>query len=157
VEGDGGPPPQLRAAFSYAATGNSPAMVSKVVGVGSQYFFTTRDAGGAHLDGAKTYRLRLPPKVPVTQFWSVVVYDALRRSELANGQRVPSLSPYTAPVVNADGSVDVYFGPQAPQGTERNWIRTVPGRGWFPLLRFYGPTEAFFDKTWKPDDIVEVT
>jgi len=44
----------------------------------------------------------------------------------------------------------------APQGKEKNWVKTVPGKGWFPYLRFYSPTDAFFDKTWRPDDIVEI-
>jgi len=142
-----------RAAWNYAATGNSPAMVERTVGSGSQYLMATRDASGAFLDGGQNYRLHLPPNVPVKLFWSVVVYDALSRSELQNGEEFPSISQYTGPVPKADGSVDIYFGPQAPAGKEKNWIRTVPGKGWFLYLRFYSPTEAFFDKTWRPDDI----
>ena len=145
-----------RAAWNYAATGNSPAMVQRTVGSGSQYLVVTRDADGAFLDGGENYRLHLPPNVPVKLFWSVVVYDALSRSELQNGEKFPSVSQYTGPVANADGSVDIYFGPQAPAGKEKNWIKTVPGKGWFPYLRFYSPTAAFFDKTWRPDDIVEM-
>jgi hypothetical protein len=49
-----------------------------------------------------------------------------------------------------------YFGPQASKGEEKNWIKTVPGKGWFTYLRFYSPTEAFFNQTWQPDDIIEV-
>jgi hypothetical protein len=30
---------------------------------------------------------------------------------------------------NADGSIDLYFGPQAPSGGESNWLETVPGSG----------------------------
>jgi hypothetical protein len=145
-----------RAAWNYAATGNSPAMVQRTVGSGSQYLMATRDASGAFLDGGKNYRLHLPPNVPVKLFWSVVVYDALSRSELQNGEEFPSVSQYTGPVANADGSVDVYFGPQAAIGKEKNWIKTIAGKGWFLYLRFYSPTEAFFNQTWKPDDIVEV-
>jgi hypothetical protein len=115
----------------------------------------TRDASGAFLDGGKNYRLRLPPKIPVEKFWSVVVYDALSRSELQTDQKFPSVSTYTGPVANADGSLDIYFGPEAPQGQEKNWVKTVSGKGWFAYMRFYSPTKAFFDQTWKPDDIVE--
>jgi hypothetical protein len=145
-----------RAAWNYAATGNSPAMVQRTVGSGSQYLMVTRDASGTFLDGGKSYCFHLPPNVPVKLFWSIVVYDALSRSELRNGEKFPSVSQYTGPVTNADGSMDVYFGPQAQPGKEKNWIKTVPGRGWFTYLRFYSPTKAFFDQTWKPDDIVEI-
>jgi hypothetical protein len=54
---------------------------------------------------------------------------------------------------NADGSVDIYLGPSAPAGQKANWIQTVPGKGWFSLLRFYSPTEAFFDKSWQPGEL----
>ncbi|CAG4903893.1 hypothetical protein R54767_03021 [Paraburkholderia gardini] len=143
-----------RAGFAYAAIGMSPAMVDKVVGKGSQYIWTPRDSNGAWLDGAKSYRLHLPPDIPVKNFWSVVVYDAQSRSMLQNGEKFPSISQYTNPVINADRSVDIYFGPAAPKEQHVNWIRTVPGKGWFPIIRFYGPSQAFFDKTWQPDDIV---
>jgi hypothetical protein len=144
------------ASWFYQATGNSPAMVNKAVGVGSQYIWTPRDASGAFLDGGRKYRLHLPPNIPAQQFWSIIVYDALSRSELENGQPFPSINSYANPAANADGSLDVYFGPDAPAGKEQNWIRTVPGKGWFPWMRFYGPTAAFFDQTWKPDDIIEI-
>ena len=127
-------------------------MMDKNIGQGSQYLWAYRDADGAFLDGAKNYRLHVPPDIPIQNFWSVVVYDALSRSELQNGQPLPSVSGYTDPVINADGSVDITFAPQHPADAG-NWIATVPGRGWFPIFRFYGPTEAFFDKTWQLDDI----
>ena len=57
---------------------------------------------------------------------------------------------------NADGSTDLYFGPQAPAGKQGNWLATVPGEGYFVILRLYGPTKASFDKSWKPGDIEEV-
>ncbi len=146
-----------RAYVYYMALGNSPAMMAKNVGAGSQYLWTYRDDKGAFLDGAKAYKLHVEPNIPVNNFWSVLVYDALSRSELQNGQPFPSVSQYGDPNVNADGSVDVYFGPEMPKGQEKNWIQTVPGKGWFPIFRFYGPLEPFFDKTWKLNDIAELT
>ena len=142
-----------RAFVYYMGLGNSPAMMAKNVGAGSQYLWTYKDADGNLLDGAENYRLRVPAEVPINNFWSVVIYDALSRSELQNGQPWPSVSQYGEPKVNADGSVDIFFGPEMPQGQERNWIRTVPGRGWFPIFRFYGPLEPFFDKSWKLNDV----
>jgi hypothetical protein len=57
---------------------------------------------------------------------------------------------------NADGSVDIYFGPTKPKGANKNYIKTLPGKGWFPYFRFYGPTESYFDKTWQLEDIEEI-
>jgi hypothetical protein len=145
-----------RAYAYYMALGSSPAMMEKNVGVGSYYMWTYRDAAGNFLDGAKNYRLHIPPDVPARDFWSVLVYDALSRSQLQNGQPFPSVSKYTGPRVNADGSLDVYFGPQMPPGQEKNWIQTVPGRGFFPIFRWYGPLPPLYDKTWKLPDVEEI-
>ena len=103
----------------------------------------------------KSYKLHVLPNIPAEKFWSVVVYDALSRSELQNGQPFPSVSSYTGPKINDDGSVDVFFGPKKPEGAV-NWIKTVPGKGWFPIFRFYSPAEAFFDKSWVLNDLEEV-
>jgi hypothetical protein len=149
---DGAPQIDVRNNVYYMAAGNSPAMMAKNVGQGSQYLWTYRDAKGEFLDGGKTYHLHVLPNIPAKAFWSVVVYDALSRSELQNGQPLPSVSSYVNPKINSDGSVDIAFGPNEPQGGA-NWIKTVPGKGWFPIFRFYSPTEAFFDKTWALNDI----
>ena len=54
---------------------------------------------------------------------------------------------------NADGSVDVYFGPKAPAGKESNWVPTNAGGGFEVLFRFYGPEKPLFEKTWRLPDI----
>src|SRR5262245_20733946 len=126
-------------------------MMEKNVGKGSQYLWTYRDAAGNFLDGAKTYKLRVQTNIPAENFWSVVVYDALSRSELQNGQPFPLVSKYTSPNLNDDGSIDVFVGPEKPEDAV-NWIKTVPGKGWFPIFRFYSPSEAFFDKSWVLND-----
>jgi hypothetical protein len=69
-------------------------------------------------------------------------------------QRSPSVSSQNKNLkTNGDGSVDVYFGPKAPAGYEDNWVQTIPGKGWFMILRLYGPLEPWFDKTWRPGEI----
>jgi hypothetical protein len=152
---DGVPQIDLRNTVYYMAIGNSPAMMDKNVGQGSQYLWTYRDADAQFLQGHNQYRLHLPAGIPAANFWSVVVYDAISRSQMQTGQPLPSVSSYTNPVVNSDGSIDIAFGPNQP-AAEGNWIQTVPGRGWFGMVRFYSPTEDYFDKTWQLDDICPV-
>jgi len=143
-----------RTCFMYIAAGISPAMSVKMVGAGSQYAVAAVDADDNYLDGSKNYRLHLPPNIPVKTFWSVIPYDTQTRSVLQTDQRDTALSSEMGTVqANPDGSVDVYFGPKAPKGKESNWIQTVPGKGWFTILRLYGPLEPWFDKTWRPGEI----
>jgi hypothetical protein len=140
--------------FYFLATGVTPAMAEQMVGKGSQYPWTALDADGNPFDGAKTYKLQLPPNIPAKDFWSVIVYDTQTRSMLQTDQRFPSVSSQGKDVkVNADGSVDVLFGPQAPEGMDHNWVQTIPGKGWFMILRLYGPLEPWFNKTWRPGEI----
>ena len=127
-ERQGAPQIDARNNVYYMAAGNSPSMMEKNIGQGSQYLWTYRDADGNFLDGAKTYKLHVLPNIPASNFWSVVVYDALSRSELQNGQPFPSVSSYTKPIVNADGSIDIVFGPDEPK-EKGNWIKTVARQG----------------------------
>lgn len=144
---------EARVLFHYYATGITPAMAMKMVGVGSQYAAATTDSEGKPFDGSKTYKIHLPPGIPAQNFWSFVVYDNQTRSMLQTDQQFPSIgSQKEGIVINADTSVDVWFGPTAPEGHESNWVQTVPGKGWNVLLRLYGPGQAWFDKTWKPGD-----
>jgi len=146
--------PDGRTLFFYCGWGVSPAMTVKMVGVGSQYAVADHDATGRYLDGAKTYRLHLPPNIPAKDFWSVLVYDPQTRSMLQTDQQFPSTgSQKKGIVINPDTSVDVYFGPESPPGNEANWVQTIPGKGWWVALRLYGPLEPWFDKTWRPGEI----
>ena len=145
-----------QAFFGAYATGVTPAMASKTVGVGSQYLCTHTDATGTPLDGAKSYRLHVPASVPAKQFWSFIVYDAGSRSMMATSQRFPAISSYDQAQPNSDGSIDLYMGPKAPTGKEHNWIETDPAKGWTGIFRIYGPQQPFFDQTWKLDDLVAI-
>jgi hypothetical protein len=136
----------------FYATGVTPAMAAKNVGVGSQYLIAYLDKDGNALDGSKTYKIHLPPNVPAKDFWSFTLYDNQTRSMLQTDQRLPGVDNLGGAKPNEDGSFDLYFSPAAPAGKESNWIQTVPGKAWNTILRLYGPLEPFYDKTWKPSD-----
>lgn len=140
--------------YYYLAILVTPAMEIKLIGEGSQYAWTARDSNGNPFDGGKNYKLRLPPNVPVKDFWSVILYSNQTRSMIQTDQRFPSVSSQTKGLQkNVDGSIDIYFGPKLPPGKETNWVQTAPGHGWTPVLRMYGALEPWFNKTWRPGEI----
>ena len=134
----------------------SPGMISQVPGKGAKYMIGFTDSTGTPLSGGASYRIKLPPNIPAANFWSVTLYEAENASGYANGQPFPSLGSRDKPEQNADGSTDIYLGPTAPAGKERNWMRTISGKGFFAILRLYSPTEAAINKSWKPGDIEKV-
>jgi hypothetical protein len=131
----------------------SPGMISQTPGKGAKYMIAFTDSDGAPLSGGANYSLTLPKDIPAANFWSATLYEAENASGLANGQPFPSLGSRDKPAQNAGGSTDLYLGPKAPEGKEGNWLATVPGKGYFAILRLYSPTEAAINKTWKPGDI----
>ena len=123
---------------------------------GSYYLMATQDQRGKPLDGGSTYRLNVPPNVPVKQYWSATVYDRATHGLVRDVARASRSSQSPGVAVNADRSVDLYFGPAAPPGKESNWIPTS-ARGEFEVLfRFYGPDKSLFDKVWRLPDIEKV-
>src|SRR5882757_4356194 len=145
----------------------------KRLGAGQFYLINIKDKAGESYDGGKTYRLTVPPNAPVEQYWSVTVYDRETHAPVAqfwsftvydNESRClidtgsyPNRSSRDDITKNADGSVDLYFGPEAPTGKPpKNWIKTLPNKGWFTYFHLYGPTQPYFDKTWVLPDIEEV-
>lgn len=136
----------------YQVLGNVVQVAPAEPGTGIFYTTTYKDATGGMLTGSNTYRLTMPAEVPVEQFWQIPVYSNLTRSLINTGSAATKSSTDDL-VTNDDGSVDVYFAPEPPDGMEQNWIQTIPGEGWFVLLRLYGPEQAILDKTWKPNDI----
>jgi hypothetical protein len=147
---------EARTVFHFTADGITPAMAMQMPeGKGSRYQTTYKDADGNYLDAKKTYKVNMPPEVPVALFWSVTVYDPWTRCELQS-QPYPSISSQQdpPPQTNADGSVDIYFSAEKPaEIPEQNWIPLLPDRGFFVYIRYYGPLNAFNDKTWVPNDV----
>ena len=145
-----------RASWFYEAVGVSVGMMGRTVGYGQVYLESSKDAAGEWLDGGKHYTLHVAPNAPVAQFWSFTVYDNETRCFVDTGVP-PDRSSRDDIVKNADGSVDLYFGPQAPAGKpQANWIKTIPGKGWFTYFRLYGPTQPYFDRSWVLSDIERV-
>jgi hypothetical protein len=142
-----------RTSWFYEAVGVSEGMMGRTVGFGQVYLESSKDAAGRWLEGANTYHLRVPPNAPVAQFWSFTVYDNETRCFVDTGVQ-PDRSSRDNIVKNADGSVDLYFGPKLPPGKPAsNWIKTIPGKGWFTYFRLYGPTQPYFDRSWVLPDI----
>ena len=126
--------------------------------VGGDYrWFMENGQGARNMDARTLFFYSATVNTPAKDFWSVIVYDPQRRSELQTDQTFPSVNNKKTPLVyNDDGSVDLYYGPEAPVGKESNWTQTVPGKGWFVLIRLYGPLKPWFDRRWQPGDFERV-
>ena len=143
-----------RTLWHYQAIVVSPNLVSTTPGQGTAYLTAFRDNKGEYLDGGKRYKLRVPANPPTKRFWAVTAYDPATRGLLdAGGNMNKSVGSLDNPEVNADGSVDVFFGPKAPKGKEKNWVPTHPEKGFFVVFRFYGPLEGYIEKTWVLNDL----
>ncbi len=137
-------------AYSYAYVG------IKRLGVGQMYLISIRDKDGDAFDGGRTYRLVVPPNPPIEQYWSVTAYDRATHTLIRDVPRASRSSQIPELQKNADGSIDVYFGPKAPAGSEGNWVPTDPARKFELMFRAYAPTKALFEKTWVLPDVEKV-
>ena len=140
----------------FIATYMNPHMAQTKPGPGSVYIQTFKDKDGQWLDSAKNYKLRVPKNAPADDFWSITVYDVKTRSMMQNAANKSALTSRDKLTLNADGSVDLTFGPEAPKGSEANWVDTRPSKGFFLWFRSYTPTAAFFDKSWSLPDVERV-
>ena len=147
-----------RTAFFRFAYSSSPGMVVEMVGKGSKYPLTFKDADGNFLMGGNTYKLHLPKDIPAENFWAVTLYSAANAAGVDKpGQPIPSINSQSKLKYNDDGSIDLYFGPEKPRDIQQsNYIGTNTGEGFFVVIRLYSPGKSYFDKTWKPDDLVKL-
>jgi hypothetical protein len=137
--------------FSYAY------FTPKHAGTGSSYLLSIADRDGQLLDGARRYRLTVPANVPVRQYWSATGYDRNTHAPIRNARWRSRSSQTPGLQTNADGSVEIDFGPDASAGRESNWVPTNADRGFEVLFRFYGPEKPLFEKTWRLPDIERVS
>lgn len=126
---------------------------AKHLGESQYYLLTAKDKEGKWLEGNTNYRMNVPANVPVTQYWSVTVYNRETHSFIRNSRWVRRSSQTPGLQNNANGSIDIYFGPVEPVSGESNWIPTDPSGDFEVLARFYGPQKPLFDKTWKLQDL----
>lgn len=125
----------------------------KRLGAGQMYLIAIKDKDGNNFDGGKTYRLTVPANPPVEQYWSATAYDRKTHALIRDMPRASRSSQISELQKNDDGSVDLYFGPEAPDGKDANWVPTKPGYGFEVMFRLYGPEKPLFDKTWVLPDI----
>lgn len=144
-----------RTLWHYQAIVVSPNLLSTTPGVGTAYLTAFRDAEDDVLRGDASYKLTVPANPPVKRFWAVTAYDPATRALLASDGEI-TVGSDTDPLVNEDGSVDLYFGQSAPEGFEKNLITTDPSKGFFLVFRFYGPTEGYIEKTWVLNDFQRI-
>ncbi len=145
-------PMDARAFLYYAAFSSV-----KHPGAGQFYLFLSRDANGDPLDGSASYRLHVPPDPPVRQYWSAVLYDFDTHCLIRDVSRASRASDSPGLQTNLDGSVDVWFGPEAPAGKQDNWVPTKPGGRFEAIFRFYGPEKPLFDKSWVLGDVEKIS
>ena len=131
------------------------AVITSVKNYGAATFYVdlAETADGEWLDGGKNYKLTVPPNVPVKDFWAVTAYDLETASYIRDVEK-GSIDSGTAGLgKNSDDSIDIYFGPKAPDGLEANWLPTDPERRFFLLFRFYGPEPGVRDGSFELNDI----
>jgi hypothetical protein len=121
---------------------------------GTVYLAPIADSAGRPLQAGKSYKLRVPQDIPAKQFWSLTVYDRATWAFVKNPLDRAGLGSFNKDTmkVNADGSVDLYFGPNAPAGLDSNWIPTM-GKEPYLWLRLYAPEDAFWKKAFKMPDV----
>ena len=82
---------------------------------GMAYMAVFQDRNREWLKGEQSYRLRVPPDVPASLFWSAVCYDNRTRTLIDTDQQAATIGKKTEGLrVNDNGSVDVLYGPKSP-------------------------------------------
>ncbi|MCS5721763.1 DUF1254 domain-containing protein [Herbiconiux sp. CPCC 203407] len=129
----------------------------KRIGSGQFYLVNLRDSDGELLRSDLNYRMRVPAGVPVSQYWSVAMYDGDDHTFIRGNTKYSVASIAPGLTFNDDGSIDVYFGPTPPAGLEANWIDTGDSTTFELMFRFYGVSAGLLEKTFQLEDVVRVS
>ena len=134
------------------------AVITSVKNYGAATFYLdlAETPDGEWLDGSKNYKLVVPPNVPINDFWAITTYDLVTASYLRDIGSSSIDSNMQEVEKNADGSVDIYFGPEAPVGHVSNWLPTDPNGRFFLLARFYGPKPEIVNGSFELNDIQRI-
>lgn len=115
------------------------------------------DSTGKRLEGGKSYKMLLSSPLPICNFWSIIAYDCETKLIIRTDQPWPSVhSNIKNLVTNPDGSVTAWFGPEPPSGKEHNWIKTIPCKNWYLILRLYDTDATTHENLWAPGEVTEL-
>jgi hypothetical protein len=154
TEMDGGEPAQAW----YQVVGDGRYVFASTLRPGEAHWYSSsfHDREGSFLDGGHSYRFKLHAGQSEKLSWSMTLYDNRNRCTIDADSRRANLSAASPLRANADGSVDLWFAPRAPANTKDNWIKTIPGQGFFAMFRLFAPLETILDGNWKLNDIERV-
>ena len=147
----------MRSGFFQIGYSSAPAMVMRYINNGSKYPYAIKDSNGEFINGSNTYKIHLPAGIPAKAFWAITLYNISDGTMHATDVSIPGVNGYEDIAKNADGSIDIYFGPTKPKDVkESNYIKSVEDRAVLVGLRLYGSSVEFFDQTWRPDNVVKI-
>lgn len=126
----------------------------KRLGAGQFYLVAVRDHDGEPLRSERTYSLRVPADVPVSQYWSVTMYDGEDHTFIRGNERYSVSSQTPGLVIDDDGTVEVHFGPRFHPGLEANTVETGDSTTFELMFRFYGVGSEVMAKQWQLPDVI---
>ena len=135
------------------------AAPDKNISHGGAFLFT--DADGKPLSGANKYTMTFDMNdlPPVTQFWSIPIYDAngyFVANEI-NRYTVNSFMLAAGDLVVSDGKLVIYIQHEKPSDPDqlKNWL-PAPAEGFRFTTRYYGPYAPLTSGTYNMPKVVKV-
>lgn len=114
------------------------------------------DNQGQPLQGGRRYRLRFAPGQlpPVSEFWSLTLYDLPDRQLVANPIDRYCLSSRDRLQADADGGLTLLMQAQSPgEVGQSNWLPTPQNGAFTVILRLYGPQRKVLEQRWRMPEV----